>query len=169
MHCSADCIVVPAGGLAGPIREPMDQGMTRAYRLPYRKQYKHSNEDQISFRSSFPSCLPLGRWWIQAFLRNGTADRHLDRWTNRQRATKPSWVLSSWVLPQRDCVASLASVSWRSVERERQRSARVVQKAVSRGCSPHRRLRAMYHSVCIACIPCCDGELPRLLLITEQS
>ncbi len=60
MHCSADCIVVAAGGLAEPIREPMGQGIIRAYRLLYSKQYEHSNEDQTGFRSSFPSCLPLG-------------------------------------------------------------------------------------------------------------
>ncbi len=101
--------------------------------------------------------------WVQAFL----PAQQTVIWivvtvnvTTRQRPTRPSWGQSSWVLPQRDYVASLASVSWSPVEPERQRSARVLQKAVSRGCSPHRRLRAMYHSVCIACIPCCDESSP---------
>lgn len=35
MHCSADCIVVPADGLAEPIREPMIKGITLAYGLLY--------------------------------------------------------------------------------------------------------------------------------------
>lgn len=55
--------VVPADGIAVPIGGPMNQGIMRAYKLLYGKQYIRSNCDQIRFR-----------WWISSIpAKNGTA------------------------------------------------------------------------------------------------